>query len=1400
MATTSPSTRRSPRLGGGQQSLPSSSRRPRNNVARKINMSTSNKNKTPQTKLSPEREESIPFLAINTPPNQHKDKPSPTKSTKRRNSSRTKPKQKTANEALGNPQIISRRRRRAAVTPRTRGKSIANLLSSSPSNNNSTTARTGRGTSSTPYLTPGKRSAAEAILHKVSKAKSNGNNNDNTTTALHSSPKKKRRKVIRKAASDANEKVRDICQMDEFDDLNNISPSNLVPYNKPKISTKTTGGQEVKAGRKSKGMSELVVGDTSSVVQQQQGDIVTVDTFITKGKVEERWFKNFKKWNSSNNNGEGENDSSSPIPKRWEKEQRAQYRLLQQNKKTQMTKDRMKLLENSGFVWDVQQKGERKDDTKQVVSNDTVTGGKATHKTEGASTSTKEDGSSKDDSPSKRQSPRKSPPTQFYHNLEKDKGDDDKSALSKSPSTKKSTVNTASTTAATNKKSSPSKSPSKRSLSNTNNSLASLSTENKSENNQQQKKKKKRRGRHSTSSLFSLEGSSNDTVPVGEDYVKKESTSFSHSELKHELSKKKKRKPRKKKDTKGGTNEAAKKEEEKTSDNSDVLAATKKANDTDKQSSGKKKTGLSPAESPLRVTKLLPTLDKGASSSLAAKVSKDTADKEEPEEPEESVCVTKLLLSCLSEDSADKGIQSNSQSIKETTEKVATGSKRDSSPSRKSPRKSPPTQFYHNLEKDSGDNNNKTLPEKPNNEKKKSSPQSPKKVTVSASASKWVDSPVISTPERAKLEAARAANTKDIPELGPGWEVNVVPRKPGSSKRVDKYYLSPTGQRFNSMKRAKAHAQEESDKAVSEEKTSAVQDPPSNEQKEQVEVSAKSQQQSSPWTCDVCQDATFDDYDEAVAHEKECAIASNNSQVVESSNKEKETTISADNSTVEEETGKSLQSNDALPPAAKVNLPEQPTAPQKERPSVGSDGRQGGSWTCDVCKTATFDDYDEAVAHEEKCAIEQRENRSQKNDKVAVHQSRCKKRKSSLQSLGYPENEVAVPPTDDLVDNTHTKPSSSTPNDKESSTDLVPITATHVGNELAIVQHRNAADESSLPLFSPLSLTSPLTHADNRVGDSQLQMVIAEKQYEEKMAEFGRLELEARMVTQRMREIEQKIKGFGSNKVSNDLINMEEGYESVSHKRYQSKSKSSRRSITHNWSSHHYSSEEEQYDDRHYTPRKRRHTHMMSTNDIESRMYSGRKSRRRSDTYESQRSMSRRRGGSSRNRPSFDDYDDDSEIQEERTPKRRHRSVEHFPSPERYNSNRRSSGKRKRSKVSKLPAFADDVGPRKKKSRPKQKTQSQHLFDGIRKENSRRKPELYRGDEYSDEETEMLHSTKPQVKSHTQSNVSHPQPAVEDNDVDKKGGADEASGGENSSDEESWDFEAGNMILPPPPM
>ena len=111
-------------------------------------------------------------------------------------------------------------------------------------------------------------------------------------------------------------------------DQANSSPSDKLPYNKP---------------TKKKGVSELVVGRDETISTSS----VTIDTFIPNGKVDEKWFKNFKKWNNSNATAA----SSSPIPKSWEQEQRTQYRLLQQNKKPQMTHDRAKLLESGEFRW-----------------------------------------------------------------------------------------------------------------------------------------------------------------------------------------------------------------------------------------------------------------------------------------------------------------------------------------------------------------------------------------------------------------------------------------------------------------------------------------------------------------------------------------------------------------------------------------------------------------------------------------------------------------------------------------------------------------------------------------------------------------------------------------------------------------------------------------------------------------------------------------------------------------------------------------------------------------------------------------------------------------------------------------------------------------------------------------
>ena len=48
---------------------------------------------------------------------------------------------------------------------------------------------------------------------------------------------------------------------------------------------------------------------------------------------------------------------------------------------------------------------------------------------------------------------------------------------------------------------------------------------------------------------------------------------------------------------------------------------------------------------------------------------------------------------------------------------------------------------------------------------------------------------------------------KELPEIGPGWKLNMVLRKSG--ERYDYYYFSPTGERFRSLKEAKASADNE---------------------------------------------------------------------------------------------------------------------------------------------------------------------------------------------------------------------------------------------------------------------------------------------------------------------------------------------------------------------------------------------------------------------------------------------------------------------------------------------------------------------------------------------------------------------------------------------------------------
>lgn len=123
--------------------------------------------------------------------------------------------------------------------------------------------------------------------------------------------------------------------------------------------------------------------------------------FIPKGKVEERWLKNFNKWKQSieNQGHDGIANNQSPIPKSWINAQRKEYKAMKENKKTSMTQAKADLLESAGFTWDAPIRRPKKNSS----SSNNVDDAAADVVDEM--------------SVSKRSSPRRSCPTQFYHNL-----------------------------------------------------------------------------------------------------------------------------------------------------------------------------------------------------------------------------------------------------------------------------------------------------------------------------------------------------------------------------------------------------------------------------------------------------------------------------------------------------------------------------------------------------------------------------------------------------------------------------------------------------------------------------------------------------------------------------------------------------------------------------------------------------------------------------------------------------------------------------------------------------------------------------------------------------------------------------------------------------------------------
>ncbi len=477
---------------------------------------------------------------------------------------------------------------------------------------------------------------------------------DAATSSSLTTPGGRRRK--RKAACDAQSKVRDICEMEDFDQLDELlmSSSQKIPYNESSSSlTMNRGGRRKRtkrggsaigtgtgagagavvsdvvlvtdrssastlsssfSGMKNEDTDALIVAATTNNDTVDDAAAVASLLFVPVGKVEERWFRNFQKWrcNSSSLSSAiavtANASTTSPPPKLWIREQRVQYNLWKQDKKSQLTKERVKLLESAGFCWD---DTEWRKNGKGVVTSTIATKKKRLNSTtsrtnvvvkdsKGRATSEDAHQSAEekhDRHLEKRTSPGKGPPAQFYLHLVGGNNsiNDNRSRIQRDSTESAATATTP----------------------------------------PRVMRKKERRSRHSISTLEALGISGDGSLSIdgngGTTAAAKRSKSLSYKELDMAVSKSLQQKARKKANNARKSASTEKKVEDKprgerkANNEGNVPLIT--CND------------LSPSlESPLLVTTRLPA----SLSSTAAKTP-------------ESVCVRELILSCLSDESPPDG-------------------------------------------------------------------------------------------------------------------------------------------------------------------------------------------------------------------------------------------------------------------------------------------------------------------------------------------------------------------------------------------------------------------------------------------------------------------------------------------------------------------------------------------------------------------------------------------------------------------------------------------------------------------------------------------------------------------------------------------------------------------------
>lgn len=344
----------------------------------------------------------------------------------------------------------------------------------------------------------------------------------------------------------------------------------------------------------------------------------------------------------------------------------------------------------------------------------------------------------------------------------------------------------------------------------------------------------------------------------------------------------------------------------------------------------------------------------------------------------------------------------------------------------------------------------------------------------------------------------------------------------------------------------------------------------------------------------------------------------------------------------------------------------------------------------------------------------------------------------------------------------------------------------------------------------------------------QLEMIQAEKQavkrYQEKMAEFGKLELEARLVTERMRQIEERMKQIETSSITNDLREYDELKRRTSYPYPSEKVRSTKRKIMS--SQQHYGySDDEYYTDEYDSHRNWRHSTHGRHGDRETHI---KRQKVRSDSRRS-RSPSRTQTKSNSRRRLMEDSTKEYEgptTQTQRSHKER-RPIDDSTT----DRHERLSKKRGRKKGSKKRDIGEEgrlsiSQMNKTLKSPYAELQADNDETKIRQASEQDVPSGEKVDALDVEEetgtttatdtntatsvesTKMPASSKVVDKKESDSS-STKQSVPERADADHPGKATQPNdnsnrplywlaGGESDSDEDSWDFD-GPMILPPPP-